>query len=65
MGVRDDLAGATVLSVDERRWDVRFRLRLIDGTEVTMVASADSFYTGSSNIWFGTEQEHREEYESA
>jgi hypothetical protein len=53
-----DLAGATVLTVIEGRWDVTFCLRLADGREVDMVASADRYYTDDSGIWFGTKEEH-------
>lgn len=49
--------GATVLGITEKRWDVRFHLRLLDGTETTLIASADSYYTDNNNVWFGTKEE--------
>lgn len=52
-----DLSGATVLAVVQKRWDVRISLRLVDGREVTMIASADSYYTDRNNVWWGTQQE--------
>ena len=52
--------GATVVAIKEKRWDVRITLRLPDGTEEVLVASADSYYTDHNNIWFGTLREYEE-----
>lgn len=56
--VRDeDLTGATVLAVIKQRWQVSMALVLEDGREVTMIACADSYYTDSDSIWWGTRTE--------
>lgn len=54
----NELIGATVLAVEEKRWDVRITFRLADGTERTMIASADGYYTDQSGVWWGTAAEH-------
>lgn len=54
----DPYAGATVLAVIKKRWDVTFCLRLADGTETDLIASADAYYTDHDSIWFGTREEH-------
>lgn len=57
------LVGATVIEVDQHRWYVNIKLRLADGREQTMVASADSYLTDSNNVWWGTAEEHEEAHQ--
>ena len=41
------------------RWNVRFDIETQDGT-LSFIASADSAYTQSDGIWFGTAEEYEE-----
>lgn len=54
----DELAGATVVEVVESRWHVRLKLQLADGRVVSMIASADAYYTDRDHIWWGTAAEY-------
>lgn len=42
------------IKITKTRWNVRIE---IEGQE-TYVASADSFYTESNGIWFGTQKDY-------
>jgi hypothetical protein len=58
----DELTGATILEATENRWDVWLRVQLTDGTEKTLVFSADSYFTDNNGIWVGTNQEWENEH---
>lgn len=46
------------------RWDVTITVTDAGGTVHTYVASADSFYTEGSQIFFGTEEEYKHAQEN-
>lgn len=50
------------LEIVEARWRTTFIVSDPDSGDIiqTYVASADSFYTEGSSIWFGTAQEYEE-----
>lgn len=52
-----EFVGATVVGIQKKRWEVRIHLRLPDGTEETLVASADRYFTDGDGIWFDTAAE--------
>ncbi len=51
------LIGGIITAVDERRWDIRFTVKRTDGTEVEVVASADTYFTDRDRVFFDTYDE--------
>ncbi len=48
------------IEIDEDRWEIRIKIKTKLGDVREFVASADSFFTEGSGIWFGTRSEHIE-----
>ena len=50
---------ATAVTIHLGRWSVQFDIETPEGTQ-SFIASADSYYTDSDGIWFGTVAEYKE-----